>query len=224
MKKCKICFVLPYAYSLFNQATNYIFGGSEVRGYLFGTGLAKFSDYDISFVVFDHGQPKVEQFGTIKVYAHSYYESSEKPISFSGKLGKKLSSYFDHLKPLNLKIDNYYISERKIEIYNHVEADIYCTFGVGNFTAELALFCKRYGKRFVLFGGSDEDFSERYYKSSKEVNSYGSVGALCYFSIMQADIIITQTNRQSSLLGDRFGKSSITIFSPIALSNENNPG
>lgn len=219
MKKIKICFILPYAYSLFNPATNYIFGGSEVRGYLFGTGLSRLSDYDVSFIVFDHGQPRIEQFGEIRVYPHSYYKSSEKPISFLDKLRELFELYVGHLNPLRLRIGDYGVSRGKIKIYKQINADIYCTFGASNFSAELALFCKKYKKKFVWFAGSGEDISEKYYEDSKEVNSYGSIGSLCYFAIMQSNFVIAQNEEHACFFLQRYGKETATIANPVALSD-----
>jgi glycosyltransferase involved in cell wall biosynthesis len=77
----KICFVAPFSYSLFNQNTRFRFGGSEVRAVLFGKGLADLAGYEVTFVVYDHGQEPIERFGNIHVYAHSGY----RPISYSRK-------------------------------------------------------------------------------------------------------------------------------------------
>lgn len=187
-----------------------------MRGYLFGTGLSKLAEYDITFVVLDHGQPEVEQFGNIRVYRHTYYKTYQ---TFVEKLPcRKLFSTFHFSESNPLFIDQYRIDHKKISGYEKVNADVYCTFGVSNFSAEVAAFCKKYEKKFVLFLGSGEDVSSKYYNGSKETNSYGSVGHLCYYTINQSDLIISQTKRQSDLVWERYHKNSTIIHNPIDLS------
>lgn len=72
MPERHICFVKPEAYRLFNPASGRRFGGSEVRAYLFATGLARLPGSEVSFVVFDHGQG-VERRDGVTLYPHSGY-------------------------------------------------------------------------------------------------------------------------------------------------------
>lgn len=215
----RICFVALYAYPLFNPAISHIFGGAEVRAWLFGVGLSKFPDNKISFIVLNHGQPQVEHYGLIKVYRHSHYRPSP---SFNGRLMGRVQDLLYRLQhPFtpSLRINHYEVTPTKFIIYEKVNADLYCTFGVSNFSAELAAFCKRHRKRFALFSSNDDDISLDYYPDSRKKNAYGSIGSLCYYTIMQADLIVTQTQRQSELLEKRFGRTSVTVFSPIELTS-----
>ena len=50
-----------------------MFGGAEVRAWTFAKGLSAIPGYQVSFIVYDHGQPGIEQYGNITVYAHSGY-------------------------------------------------------------------------------------------------------------------------------------------------------
>jgi hypothetical protein len=251
----RICFVSPYSYSLFNPSTNYLFGGSEIRAYLFGKGLSDLPQYEVSFVVFDHKQPRVERYGEVKVFRHSYYktystfferyrkEISERVhkidgfpyVSIRSQRIRTLLKIFIYLcnkilesakkkwlewSKADLKIGNYDVGFEKIRVYKEIDADIYCTFGVGNMTAEIASFCERYKKIFVLFTGSGSDFSDEYYCNSKSINPYGSVGALCHYAIMQSDFVITQSYSQKKLFADKFRKESTVIFNPIDLTKQ----
>jgi glycosyltransferase involved in cell wall biosynthesis len=65
----KICFVSLYSYPLFNPDCKGQFGGSEVRTSIIVKGLARTARYDISLIVFDHGQPDVELLNGITIYA-----------------------------------------------------------------------------------------------------------------------------------------------------------
>lgn len=72
----KLCFVSLYNYPLFNPACQGIFGGGEVRSALIARELARRDRFEVSMVVFDHGQPKVEQREGITFYAHPAYRAA----------------------------------------------------------------------------------------------------------------------------------------------------
>jgi hypothetical protein len=69
----RVCFVGLQAYSLFNPATHHIYGGAEVRSYLFSRELARNPEFQISYVVNDFGQARRETFQNVEVYAHPGY-------------------------------------------------------------------------------------------------------------------------------------------------------
>ncbi len=57
----KLCIVSPYSYPLFNpEQCRSHFGGWEVRTFLIAKELAKRGKFEVSMVVWDHGQPHVE--------------------------------------------------------------------------------------------------------------------------------------------------------------------
>ncbi|RKY10968.1 MAG: hypothetical protein DRP65_05555 [Planctomycetota bacterium] len=56
----RVCFVMLKAYPVFNREVKEIFGGAEVDFYYLATELAKDKDYDVSCIVADYGQPRVE--------------------------------------------------------------------------------------------------------------------------------------------------------------------
>jgi glycosyltransferase involved in cell wall biosynthesis len=58
--RISVCFVCPKAYPLLNPACQATFGGAEVDLYLLGTELAKDSEFRVSFVTADYGQPQQE--------------------------------------------------------------------------------------------------------------------------------------------------------------------
>jgi glycosyltransferase involved in cell wall biosynthesis len=213
----RICFGALYAYPLFNPTISHIFGGAEVRAWLFGVGLSKLPNNEISFVVLNHGQPWIEDYGFIKIYRHTHYRASS---TFTTRLTGRIQTLLyrlGHLYRSTPRIDDYPTTLRKYLVYEKVDADLYCTFGVSDFSAELAAFCRRHKKKFALFSSCDSDFSPDYYPASRKRNIYGSTGSLCYYTIMQADLIVTQTQTQSELLMKRFGRTSATVSSPIEL-------
>jgi hypothetical protein len=56
----KVCFISPYNYPLFNPSINTKFGGFEVQIYNITRELAKSSEFAVSVIVADHGQPERE--------------------------------------------------------------------------------------------------------------------------------------------------------------------
>jgi len=119
----------------------------------------------------------------------------------------------------SLWIDDYRIEPEKTRIYKQVDADVYCGFGVSPLTAEIAAFCRKSGKRFLLFAGSDIDFSAKYRPEAREVNPDGPRGDICYYALMHADLILTQTDTQRKILQERFGRGGFTLRNPVDLSD-----
>jgi glycosyltransferase involved in cell wall biosynthesis len=68
-KRIKVCLVSPYSYPLFNPECKGAFGGSEVRVSIIAKRLALNPELDVSLIVFDHGQPEVENIDGVTVYA-----------------------------------------------------------------------------------------------------------------------------------------------------------
>lgn len=89
-RRLNLCIVSLYGYGLFNQSVRYRFGGAEVRGSLFGKALALMPGFQVSFVVFDHGQDEVEEYGNIEVHRHSLYRNRG---SFYERLNDDLTGY-----------------------------------------------------------------------------------------------------------------------------------
>lgn len=114
-----------------------------------------------------------------------------------------------------------YLSDRilpiqKYQIYDDVNADIYCVWGTRSLGAEVAAYCKTRKKKFVLFGASDRNFTalsiEDAYKDRGEVSIRAT-----NMIIESADLIITQTTQQAELLKQNFGRDSKIIANPIDL-------
>jgi len=202
-----ICFVSLYAYSLLNRATNYVFGGSEVRAWLFGQSLAHLDDYDVSFVVYDHGQGQVEVFDGLKVFPHSYYKGSEVGrAGLSGFIGRGRERMEHSFLKQGLRA-------RKERVYRQVGAEVYCSVGLTRVSAEVAQFCADEDRRFVFFFGHDVELSPDW----PETRQY--LGTI----LKNADLVITQTDDQAAWLQERFGQASLTIKNPIDLSGTPEP-
>jgi len=202
-----ICFVSLYAYPLMNQAANHVFGGSEVRAWLFGQSLARLDDYDVSFVVYDHGQGQVEVFDGLKVFPHSYYKGSE--VGRAG-LNGLVSRGRERVEHSFLKKS---LRARKERVYRQAGAGVYCSVGLTRISAEVAQFCAEAGRRFVFFFGHDVELSPDW----PETRQY--LGTI----LKEAGLVITQTDEQAGWLQDRFGRASLTIKNPIDLNGATEP-
>jgi len=205
----KICFVALYPYSLFNPQTEFVFGGSEVRTWLFSMGLAADTQHEISFVVFDHGQYPVETHQNVKVYAHSFYKTfmtvpSLPPVGADWRAAK---------------IGEEVIPEERLAVYKRVNADVYIVPGVNNLSAEVTAFCRRENRKMVLVLGSDIDLSDVFYEGSHESTNYGARGDWGYYVLSHADLIISQTETQSARLKEKFQRDSVIVRNPIDLSH-----
>ncbi len=235
-----ICFVLLDAYSLFNDETTFVFGGAEVRGNLLAKGLSGQPGFRVSCVVRDHGQPPVEQYGAVTVYAHTGYgdpreqrppsDDIELKPSFPFVRIKRLSfstvrslivrggqRLIDRLKPGAVTIDGYPLPQAKYTIYDQINADIYCQFGTISRVAELAAYCHIRGKKFVLFGASDRDFiAADSGDPLKHVDAWSL--KMVRYIVDHAHLIITQTQQQAELLRQNYGHESFVLSNPVDLS------
>lgn len=207
----RICFVTPYIYSLFNPNTPYLFGGSEVRAWLLGKSLAAIGDVEVFFVVNDHGQAPLEQIENVKLYrATSLLSKLQSPPTHIWPEGNPIES---------LKILDDPICEENLSYITNVDADLYIVFGVHNQAAEIAALCRRDRKPMVIFAGSDDNFSTRLAPESNSTDNYGNNAGYAYQALMQADWIITQTERQADLLKQRFDRSAQVLRNPIDLND-----
>lgn len=220
-KSLKICFVVPYAYSLFNQQTKFPFGGSEVRAWFIGKGIALDHSLEISFVVFNHMQDRKERHDNIEVWRDNLMPPSRqfvRPVNWwrSRGITRRLGNIIHRItsKPEVIIRPEYKIYSREFDIYQEVDADVYCVFGVHDLAAKVGAFCVANSKRFVVFSASDEDFSTMYYRQSIEVNPYGNVGYLADYAIRQADTIICQTDYQAWLCRERFCRDAFVVRNP----------
>lgn len=241
-KSTKVCFVGLNAYSLFNKDTTYRFGGAEVHSYLYCKGLIQYADdIDLHYVVTDYGQQSPEIFDGVHVVAHSTLRfpayNHLKRLQSSNEFSGFIKSFFKQLLRVynisirtfrmlqakfsnrQININDYKIPYDHYEIYEQIDAEVYCTMLVSNLSATLAEFCRINNKPFILFIQSDGDLSLDYKPKSKEFNIYKSRNDLCYFTIQQADTIVVQTDYQAKILKERFGRTSQIVKDPIDFSS-----
>ena len=224
----KICFVSPYSYPLFNPSQDTPFGGSEVRVSQIAKKLAKRGHFDISLIVFDHGQPHIEQREGVTIY--SWRERPYRAITdFSKRFGWILNILYKggkvayrfslRLKQLFIssadRIGMYAIKQKNLWIYGEVDAAIYIMHGNSNLSAELAFYCRKKGKKYIFLAGSDMDYYPEYKTQPRQRDIYGVSYALKAYAIENAHLHIVQNEHQARLLKEGYGRSSTLIKNPI---------
>ena len=217
MNKIKICFIVLSAYPLFNEHNRSSFGGAEVRSYLFAKGLSKYKNIDVSFVVFDVGQKRIEYYNNITVFPHSFYSTIQKKNTLFRKVLNRFLKIKSRLSPFSIRINSYLIPYKKINIYKEINADYYLTFGASNLSAEVNTFTNANNKKHILFLMSDNDVLYDFIPDKYEKDYYGELSALCYYSILKADFIISQNQKQYDELLKKYNKQSIIIKNPIEI-------
>lgn len=209
----KICFVMPNAYSLFLDENRHLFGGAEVRSFLFAKELCKRRGYQVSFILANHGQKREIFKDGIKLYADGYFDYRQIKRGLISKFLRKLKLYFNSNLRSYYKLDSQRAEKEKFDVHKKINADIYCTFIVSEFAGELVAFTKKYNKKSILFLAHDQDVSEEYL--TEGVNSWGQDTMLGKYALMSADLIVSQNKYQYDSLKSRFKRDSILIKNPI---------
>jgi glycosyltransferase involved in cell wall biosynthesis len=240
----KVCFVCPYAYPLFDPEVLGKFGGAEVYAWLFARGLAADSNFEVSFAVFDHGQPAGQELDGIRVFTLPSSDATEERLASDVRQCIERQAEFPWLKvkrwrsrllweaPLlaALRVKRVwqrraywrnfdYAPRRRVLLRD--DADVYCAFGAHHLTAEVVALCRRWNRKSVVLLQSDYDLLSQYYCGSRELNMYGEPGHACYFGLAHADYIVSQTEPQQALLQERFRRNSVLIRQPIELTETN---
>lgn len=141
--------------------------------------------------------------------------SIKKVIYFSIRIFEFLYLKAPFGKPRGI-IGNYIITNSMISIYDEPNADIYLVPTNSEFSAEVAFYCKKTGKKYVFLSTSDLDYYPEY-KMKKGKDIYGVPFWMKRYSIESANAHIVQTTRQYNLLKNGYQISSIIIRNPIDL-------
>ena len=255
--KPRLCFVSLYSYPLFNPACESPFGGSEVRVAQIARGLARRGKFDVRLVVFDHGQPAIEQRDGVTLYAWKgkpcaqrvhpsiYLPQDDKSLIF------KIADFIRNSttveiwavikwvvkaclmvlrQMMRLIMGLVYIKQRLMafgcigpsivsragaRMYDVVDADVYVLPGNNNMAAEMAMFCNKRGKKYVMLAGSDINFNPEIKTRPRQCDNSGVPGYLMLYAIQKAHAFIVQSERQADLLYCHFGKRSVVVYNPI---------
>ncbi len=162
-EKIKVCFVSPFAYSLFNPEVDLKFGGAEVQMYLVATELAKDENFDVNFVVLDVGQKKKEKHQGVKVY----------------KAYKRGRNILNLIKaPL----------EQVITLAK-INPDIVISRAAGVEVGISAFYCKLFRKKFIYSIAHDNDVDRSFFKGVRgRIFKFGFEHAIFYIAQSQKQV------------------------------------
>ncbi len=133
----KVCFISLSAYPFFNTQIEAAFGGAERDLYLLATELAKDKEYEVSFVLGDYGQEKVEFRENVRLIK-------------SAQITRNLFMQAPQIwRALHL-----------------ADADIYMSKACSLGTVLNAIFCKYYRRKFVYRTASTMDADNTYLRDN----------------------------------------------------------
>lgn len=182
--RLRVCVSLPFARQLV-LGGNEPFGGAELRGLTFASGLAADPTLEVHVVVNGSETTPVVRSDRITVHFRrnvSFYEG-----------------HMDHPRH---------------SIWGAVDADVYVGFGANEATAELARFCLAHGSAFVLSIASDAAFDPLVGEQSVIRDAYGVAGHYHWYAMHHAHAVFVQTERQRDLFRSMHGREAVLIRNP----------
>lgn len=173
----KVCFVAQGVYSYLSPDASIMrAGGAELQQVQIATGLGRLG-IQVSYIVLDHGQPDHEVVDRFTLYK-TYRENEGIPgVRF--------------LYPRAWKTWLALV---------RADADVYYCRAAGYLPALLALYCRRYGKKFIFAGAHDTDFMP-----GAELIPTARDKVLYRLGLRHASAVIVQSERQQSLLLKNYG-------------------
>ncbi len=223
----RICFVALNAYPAIDPRIPGGFGGIETRSWLFAKALAKYPNFDVSFVVRHHEPLLQPEYSGVKLVL---LKDALYPIRDSLLSRMKTRSRFPYRWLAQPRIsDLYYLPRLAIgkllrkntkpceadPFYTSIHADLFLTFGVQSTSATVIASAQATGRKAVLFLGSDNDLDERYLSPTNFVSIYRDRADVCAWVLQQADRILCQTESQRQILKERFYRDATIVSNPI---------
>jgi len=193
IKKPNICFVAHYAFGAFMGGKNGFIGGIERQMSFMAKWLAK-RGYKVSMITCDEGQQDGLEIDGVKVYKMCRKEAGIKGLRF---FWPKWTSLNAAMKRAN--------------------ADIYYQNCGEYVTGQVALWCRRYGRKFVYSVANDVDCD----KNLPEMHTLRE-RILYKYGLKHTDKIIVQTKKQQNMLLTHFGLNSVIIPMPCPKPSEDN--
>ncbi|QDT53703.1 hypothetical protein Pan44_17260 [Caulifigura coniformis] len=225
LRACIVC--LPAA-AVINPALGGGIGGTETRAWLFARTLAKRGDTQVTFIV----RNRTPMDGTvegvvIRTFVDRVYNLFEQVglcvVRRSGFPWLRLRRWRTSLLwqfPAAVAVRLFSPRRNPTQPaphFQHIDCDVFCTFGVQTVSATVIASAHAAGKRAVLVLGSDGDLDEKFLTDPDSINPYGDRAAVCRFILEQADEIVCQTPDQKRVLKERFGREGVVIENPLDL-------
>ena len=192
----RVAFVTPGVLPLLRGKEGTVYGGSELRAWRFARGLADIG-FDVSIVGFDDEPVPTDLLGPISIVT-----PPTSPAWLAG-LRRILGT----------------VGAAQSAPWRAADADVYVAFGVAEYNAALAEWCQANNRPFLLFAGSDADFSADYRPGNEARNLWGSRCDRCHDSIKSATTIVVQTETQRRIAKERFGSDAEVIANPVLMTS-----
>jgi glycosyltransferase involved in cell wall biosynthesis len=206
------------------------FGGTESRAWTIAQGLAQLPGCEVTFVVRNkalHGEKVVNKVRILPKYDFMYWTW----FDVVNAISKKAHFPYFEIKHWNWKLPFQVLAllltkpfrmmgrdpRKPISFYQHLPADIVCAFGVHSTSCQIIASQLPLGRRTVLFLGADSDLDVRYTAESNWRSPYNERGDWCYFALKHADVIVAQTEKQQTLLMERFGRTCEVMRNPLSI-------
>jgi glycosyltransferase involved in cell wall biosynthesis len=193
-EKPALCFVAHSAYGALTGGRNGHIGGAEQQQAMIAKWLAK-RGWRVSMITWDEGQPQDEVVDGVRVVKMCRQDAGIKGVRFF------------HPKWTGL-----------VRALRAADADVYYQSCGGYETGQVALWCRRHGKKFVYSVVSDPDCDPHLpeMKSLRERFLY-------HYGVRHADCTIVQTQRQQEMLRSGFGLNAEVCPMPCAAPGDGPP-
>ena len=193
----RVGFVTPGVLPMLRQRDGTVYGGSELRAWRFARGLADI-EFDVSIVGSDDEGVPADLLGPVSIVA-----PPTTPARLAG-LRRILGAG----------------GAAQSAPWRAADSDaVYIAFGVAEYNAALAEWCKKAGRPMILVAGSDADFSSEYQPGNAMRNIWGSRCDRCYNLIMAAAALVVQTETQKRIARERFGRDAEVIANPVLMTS-----
>lgn len=229
-RRLRLCLVALNAYPAVHPETGGQVGGTETRAWILARHLAKIPDLEVSLAVrtTDPITTTVVEGVYIVGLQDRFYRLRETVGGYASRRAGFPWIQIHRWSPDLLWQIPLLATARLLEprptdprqpmsFFEQIDADLFCCFGNQATAATAIASAHATGRPAVLFIGSDDDLNPGYTADSSVRNPYGDTGATCFYSLTQADAVLTQTSEQQQLLQNRFGRESTVIPNPIDL-------
>jgi glycosyltransferase involved in cell wall biosynthesis len=184
----RVCFVAPHNFALLARRADLAhIGGAELQRVLLARELAS-RGWPVSFVVNDHGQPDGLDLDGIRVYSIA---TTRLQRSLPPRLRKWLAFW---------------------AALARADADIYYQRTAGTESAQVAAWCRAYGRTFIFGVANEPECDWRLGGPTRPLHERW----LYYAGLRTADAVIAQTSAQRALLWRNFARRAAVVPNSIA--------
>jgi glycosyltransferase involved in cell wall biosynthesis len=182
-RKPHVCFLAPTTWPVISASTAIkVVGGAEVQQSMIAPALAR-RGYRVSMICLDYGQPDKSVIDGVTVYNMHKPDEGIPGVRF---VHPRLTSLWRAL--------------------TRVDADVYYQRTAAVYTAFMAHFCRKHGRKAIYAGASDVDFlpgqEDIRYTRDKKIFEWG---------VRRVDRIVTQNDVQQKQLYDNYGLEGVVI-------------